>query len=362
VKGFRGTGGAAKQAVGALALCTTMLGATSCAGTPPPKAPRERWTPGLEQLIPADLDLVAKINWAEARDAKVDDAVKQVLRDSELSGAVLDAIEGCLSEAETLRIAVRLGPNGLDGDVMAVVTGLPKAAKPGQVPCEAKGWKHTGTKRELEVFEPVTRSAARSAGALMLRSERGGVAVVTPGQVDALLRVLRDGPDGERLDPKGDGVLVLQAKINDTLLPDAWKAQAPALSDMAYGLREAQIRVQVTTGIKVRAALTYVDDSASDKAGQKLHEVRDAILESDRPDFVSVAKSAHASVQGELLRLELTIPKYVGSPPVPGRSGPPQVAPPSDPDIGHVGSPPVPGRSGSPPSTFPGRAGRADYR
>jgi len=296
----------------ALTLCAIVLGVTACAGNPPPKAPRERWTPGLEQLIPADVDLVAKIDWAGAREAKVEDAVKQVLRDSELSGAVLDAIEGCLDSAETLRIAVRLGPNGLDGDVMAVVTGLPTTSKRGQVPCGAKGWEHTGTKRALEVFEPVTRSSARSAGALMLRSERGGVAVVTPGQVDALLRVLRDGPDGERLDPKGDGVLVLEAKLNDTLLPASWKEQAPTLADMAYGLVSAKIRVQVGETIKLRASLTYVDDGASNKAGEKLHEVRNAILESDRPTFVAVAKSAHASVQGELLRLELAIPRPAG--------------------------------------------------
>jgi len=305
-----------------MALTATLLFATlGCVGSPAPKAPRERWTPGLEQLIPEDVDLVAKIDWAGARKATVDDAVKQVLRDAELPAAVLDAIEGCLADAEALRIAVRLGPNGFDGDVMAVVTGLPSGAKPGQVPCGAKGWKYTGTKRELQVFEPVTRSAARSAGALMLRSERGGVAVVTPGQVDALLRVLRDGPDGERLDPKGDGVLVLEAKLNDTLLPDAWKAQAPTLSDMAYGLMDAKIRVQVNESIKVRAALTYVDDSAADKAGKKLHEVRDAILESDRPVFVSVAKSAHASVQGELLRLELTIPRTSGEVAPPAEDG-----------------------------------------
>lgn len=295
-----------KSNIGVAMLMGAVLFA--CASQPPRKAPQAVWTPTLEQLIPADVDIVARIDWRRARDAKVEPAVLQALRDSGLSGAIVDTVEGCLPEADTLRVAVRMGERGLDGDVMAVLTGVRAPRDRTSVPCEAKGWKLTGSRRNLTVFEPQVASADRSAAALMMRSDDGEVVVVTPGQVDALLRVLRDGPDVERLDPKGDVVLVIEARINDAMLPASWRAQAPTLVEVAQGLERGTVRVRVSDRIAVRALLVYVDEEAALAAGEKLRAVRAALEGAEKSEYRSVAESAHASVQAERLQVEFGIP------------------------------------------------------
>lgn len=281
-----------------------------CGAEPAPRAPRQGWTPGLEQLFPAGADLMLKIDWKRAREAGAADQALGALRDAGISEAVLDAVEGCLPGADTLRVAVRLGPDGLNGDVMAVVTGGSKEGSPAKVPCGAKGWKLAGTTRHLDVFEPVTPSSDRGAGAMMLRSGEGAVAVVTPGQVDGLLRVLERGPDAERLEAAGEGVFVLEGRIREAMLPAAWRARAPTLAEAAKGILQERIAVQVRGDrIEVRAALVYVDGPTAEQAGEKLRAVRTALLESERAVFREVAKSMHATLQGDLLRLEMAIPR-----------------------------------------------------
>ena len=293
-------------------LCAALL--VGCTAKPAPKAPQDGWTPGLEQLVPAGADLVARIDWKRAREADATEQVVVALRDAGVSAAVLDAVEGCLSDADMLRLAFRLGPDGLNGDVMAVVTGGAKPSSSTQVPCGAKGWKHVGTTRHLDVFEPTTPSSDRSAGAMMLRSREGAVAVVTPGQVDALLRVLRTGPDADRLEAVGQGVLVLEGRIREAMLPEPWTSRAPSLAGVAKGILQQRISVQVRGDrIELRARLTYADKPTAEQAGERLRDVRNALLESEREVFRAVAKSMHATLQGDLLRLEVAIPRSVAS-------------------------------------------------
>lgn len=290
---------------GGVGVCLLML--VGCAGSPKPARPLPKgWSPTLDQLIPADVDLVARVDWKRARAEGSFDVLKSTLRDSGLSEAVLDTIEGCAKQADTLHLALRLGPNGFDGDLMAVLTGVPRS---GRVPCGASGWNSKGKRRDLDVFEPIVPSSDRSAAALMLRSEGGEVTVVTPGQVDALLRLLRDGPDADCLEAAGPGVLVLEARVREAILPASWEQTAPELAKVARGLERAKVWVTITETIGIRAELVYVDPPAAEAAGEKLRQVRDALAESDRPALRDVGESAHASLQGGMLRVELLIPR-----------------------------------------------------
>ena len=277
-----------------------------CASTPPPKPLPAGWSPSLGQVVPGDVDLVARIDLSRARQDGVDGAVRKGLADSGLSSAVLSTLSGCLDTAARVRIALRFGPNGTDGDVLAVVAGVPKRT---DVPCNASGWKYAGTRRDLEVFEPEVPSSDRSAGALMMRSDRGEVLVATPGQVDSVLRVLRDGPDADRLDPKADDVVVLAANVHEELLPEAWKQKAPTFVQMARGLLRVEIRagMHAERGGSVRAELVYGDARDAGRAGETLKRVRDALAGSDGPVLRKIGESSHATLQGEVLRVEFAL-------------------------------------------------------
>ncbi len=292
---------------GGVGLCLLMLVGAGCTGSAKPAHPVPKgWTPTLDQLVPGDVDLVARIDWKQARTEGSLHVLKRGLRESGLSVAVLDTVDGCAKQADTLLLALRMGPNGFDGDLMAVLTGVPRA---GPVPCGASGWKYTGKRRDLDVFEPLVPSSDRSAAALMLRSEGGEVTVVTPGQVDALLRLLRDGPDADRLEATGPGVLVLEAKVHEALLPVSWEQTSPELVKVVRGLERAKAWVSITETIGIRAELVYADGSAAAAAGEKLRRVRDALAESERPAVRDVGESAHASLQGGVVRVELLIPR-----------------------------------------------------
>jgi hypothetical protein len=287
-------------------VCLLLL-VGACSGSAKPAQPLPKgWSPSLDQLVPGDVDLVARIDWKQARNDGSLDVLRRALRESGLSQAVLDTIDGCAKQADTLRLALRLGPNGFDGDVMAVLTGVPRV---GAVPCGASHWKYTGKRRDLDVFEPLVPSSDRSAAALMLRSEGGEVVVVTPGQVDALLRLLRDGPDADRLEAAGPSVLVLDAKVREALLPVSWEQTSPELAKVVRGLQRAKVSVSITETVGIRAELVYVDAQAAEAAGEKLRQVRDALVESDRSVLREVGESAHASLQGEVVRVELLIPR-----------------------------------------------------
>ncbi len=257
-------------------------------------------------MIPGDVDLVGRINLSRARQDGVDAMVRKGLEDSGLSSAVLTTLAGCLDTAARLRLALRFGPNGTDGDLLAVVAGVSRRT---DVPCDASGWKYAGTRRDLEVFEPEVPSSDRSAGALMMRSDRGEVLVATPGQVDAVLRLLRDGPDADRLDPKADEVVVLAASVHEELLPEAWKQKAPTFVQMARGLLSVEVRaaMHAERGGSVRAELEYGDARDAARAGETLKRVRDALAGSEGPALRKMGESAHATLQGEVLRVQFSV-------------------------------------------------------
>jgi len=74
------------------ALCIGLL--LGCASQPPAVLP-EGWVPELSQLIPADVDLVARIDLAKARHIGVDEVIRKGIAASGLSPAVVEALSGC---------------------------------------------------------------------------------------------------------------------------------------------------------------------------------------------------------------------------------------------------------------------------
>ena len=287
-----------------------------CSKPPPPEPLPKAHSPALAQFIPGDADVVARISLTKARDAGMVDVIRGILVDIGLSPAILEAVSGCLATSDALHLALRLGPNGADGDLIAVVTGIP--TEPG-VPCGAKGWAKEGQRQEFEVFLPKVPSAERSAGALMLRSTRGEVLVATPGQIDAILRLLRDGPDADRTVLKGDSAVVVASSAHESLLPESWKLLAPNVAEIAIGLTQLVVSLDFdeNQGVGVRAELEYRDDRKAEEAGKLLHRVRDAMVAAGNPTIKRVGESAHATIRGSVIEVVFAV----------GPRGPSELAP-----------------------------------
>ena len=288
-----------------------MLAATlGLAGCIPPqqthKPEAEKpWRPALSQLMPADVDVVMRVDWARARHEHVDDPLLALLKAAGLSASVRETITGCLQRASSVRLGARLGPSGLDGDVVVVLSGLGTSRE--VTPCGAKGWKRTGERGGLRVYEPTVPAVERTAAALILRSETGELALVTPGQIDALLRLLRDGPDEASLTAGGDGIVVVETRVNEVMLPERWRAQAPSMAAILRGLVRGTVRVSAGEPLRVRAMLTYTDAEAAIAAGERVKAVREATQQSERAELRGAAESAHATLQDDVLQVVLEV-------------------------------------------------------
>jgi hypothetical protein len=274
-----------------------------CTQTSPPAELPKAWTPNLEQLVPADVDLVIRLDAKRARQQGSLELWTQVLKDMGLSLDLLQAVEQCAPRS--LLFAFRLGEKGLDGDVIGVWTGV-SAVEP--VPCGIKGWKRTGNQRDFDVFEPIETSTKRSSLALMLRSREGELMLVSLGQVDALLRLLKDGPDANRMTASGQGELVFEVRWHDELVPTSWEGKAPGLLRVTEGLSHGKISMQLVENIEISASLFYSDEQAASTAGERLREVKRALEQAGKKNLQSIGESAHASLRGVELRVELQVP------------------------------------------------------
>ncbi|HNS95349.1 MAG TPA: hypothetical protein PLJ27_15850 [Polyangiaceae bacterium] len=282
-----------------------LIGALACTPSPPQDIPKG-WTPTLEQLIPADVDLVVRVDLETTRQQGVYTLFLSLVEQSGLSSSVFDLIAGCGSDATTATFALRYGPDVTDGDLMVVFAGSRQSYG---IPCGAVGWKSAGKKRDLQLFEPQSSSSERTAAALMIRSDSGQIMLVTPGQLDSLIRLLKDGPDMDRT-TISDHKATTTIHIHRPMVPEAWKSKAPSLARVARGLRQAQVRLLVARAqeVSVQADFVYHDDSAALQAGQLLERVRDALLAADSEVSNIIGQSAHATLRGDNLHVEFLVP------------------------------------------------------
>lgn len=224
-----------------------------------------------------------------------------------MSDALLDTVQPCLEQASDATIALRLGPHGLDGDTLLRIR-VPGDSATG-VPCGASGWKRTGSSGGVEVFEPELAERRRTAPAMMFRDRSGNVLVATAGQLDTVLRLIRQGPDADALEPPTDSMVGVAARIDEAQLPATWREASPTLTELARGLSRMDLRVDAGDKVDVRASIHYADSSFAQLASEKLRRVHDALLGSDREALRRAAQLAHAARHGDEVRLELSLPR-----------------------------------------------------
>ncbi len=272
--------------------------------TTPPR--RDAHVVDIASLLPADVDVVARVDLQRARTLGVVDDVLAWLRGARLSDQMLEMIGPCLGRSSVVTIAARLGPGGLDGDVLVRFRMHVQASA--DAPCAANGWKHTGDAGGAAVYEPTDAERRRNAPAMMLADRQGEVIVVTPGQIDSVLRLVRDGPDVDPPVPPADGLVGLAARVDESRLPATWRDKAPTLTAIAAGLSTLTLRVDLGEHTTAHATLVYADARAADAASATLKRVHEALIASDKEALKRAALGAHAEKTNDTIRLDLTIP------------------------------------------------------
>jgi hypothetical protein len=296
-------------------LLLLALLATSCIPPRHGKAvrPDRSWTRP-EHLLPTEVNLVARVDWKRATALGAREHVFAYARALGFDQRLLDPLQGCLAEGETVWIGMRITREGFVGDALVIVQGpLDKA----EIPCGAKGWRDAGNARETGLFEPAAPQTERRAPGLLARDPTGLVLTASTGQMDAVLRILRSGPDQDRLDPSSEPLVAVEARLGPDAIPDGLRGKSPPLADLARGLDHARLNVDIAPGsgaaapstVKVRVALTYDDAPRAKGAGELLAKLRAGLLNDTKPDWQAAAKSAHASVLDNVVKLSFEVPK-----------------------------------------------------
>lgn len=299
----------------ALALALLVLPIWACASRATSGADRSvREAPyaGPHQLFPADVDVVARVDWTAAGAAGARDTILAFAKGAGATDELFRAIERCLDTAQVVWIGLRLGGERVGGDIVMALSGY-KSDPPGGIgaPCGAAEWQAAGeTTRGARLYRSERSGAMRGAPVLMVETGAGALVVVSAALVDPVQRILRDGVDRERLEPEGDGLVSLEARLSGRAISGSLLGKAPAFAEMAGGLEHARVAVDVVGDrITAKAILSYETDERASVAGSALVRLRSAMLGSDRARYQQAARSAHADVMDNLLRVRFEVPR-----------------------------------------------------
>jgi hypothetical protein len=149
------------------------------------------------EIMPADLDVVVRVDLARLKDALGAEPEKQLAARLGTDPAVADAIRSGR--------AATLGLRSIDlerGDHVLVVEGDMKRFTPDAASFEAQ----PSANDKVKVFARKTPTARSGTEVLVLMDDRA-VAFASPSEADAVLRVLAEGADDDRGQPTAEGLL-----------------------------------------------------------------------------------------------------------------------------------------------------------
>jgi hypothetical protein len=247
------------------ALCLASL-VTACRPAPTPIEPgfdRARVN-SPEELFPDDLDFVVRIDAARVRQ---NPALAGVVRDlaKTSQSELLDSIKAAFGDASALWVGTRWMSDGFHGDgVLAIQTPPGGDAARGV----ARGTTPTTRRRlavalpDLEAFE--LPASSRGQAVLEIVVQNRGVVLVTAAEADAVLRVMRSGPDRGRLDPPARGLISFAGRQRGgppfavaATTSETWRGLTEGLIGFTGSLEDVE-------AIDVEASLVYA--SAKDAA------------------------------------------------------------------------------------------------
>lgn len=289
---------------GRRAVLITLLAslASACAGSESAPAvaaaPTETRALYPDELVPADLDVVVRVDVGEAVRALGE---KAAAADRLFANDPLFA--RALAGAETVTVAVRLR-HLAEGDRVAVLefpSGKPllTAAELTTAGFEEAASPHARARVFLRAAE-----VGRADTQAVVLVEEGFAAFVTPAEVDAVLRVLARGPDEFRGRPLATGIVSVDMR--------------PGRLPARYETRYKHIAKVVASVSRVKAKLDFVDDALvfdcnffteSDDAAVDLRAFFDALAE-NAPDssFGRVVGSVQRNAVGTVMHLRARVP------------------------------------------------------
>jgi hypothetical protein len=255
-----------------VALLTPALFTTACeeSTTAPARSPDDvavsrAFEPA--ELIPADLDLVVRVDL---------DRMKQGLgAESQAQIAERVATDPLVSKLLGGARSVTLGLRGLDlgkGDHVVVIEGDTSKL---EIPVEFEEVASTNDKVKIRVRkDAVLRSETQ---AIVILQDRA-IALVSPVETDAVLRIVKDGPDAAHGDPVAEGLMSLDYRTRR--LEPALERKYPSAGRIIRDLRRVRGVADVAAdGLGFDLEIVAKSAEAADRTALFLSALRDGAKE-----------------------------------------------------------------------------------
>ncbi len=213
------------------------------------------------EAIPRDLDVVVRVDVARLR-AVLSDRIDAELRARFARDALLSA---ALEGARALTIGLRLADFEA-GDRVVAIDG------PATLPVDPSLVAHPSSSERVSVH---TRdSAARDTTLLVARFGERGAVLATPVEADAVLRVLRSGPDDDRGQPAADGLLTFD--VRPQRLPFSLERRYPSFCRMVAQLARLRGALRVDGDrLRLEIALSASHPAGANRVARFVEALRD---------------------------------------------------------------------------------------
>ncbi|WP_437981435.1 hypothetical protein [Sorangium sp. So ce117] len=284
---------AAEVRAAAVAAALMALGLPACGdaaprlagGGPParaasPAGPRvvRRIEPA--DLLPADLDLVVRVDVARMRDGLGQAASDELARRA-LDEVPDEALESALQRADVVWLGLRLADLE-EGDRVVVLEGRMAGLTP-----DPGRWEPAPAAQDgVAVFDRrggVAGSRADTARIIALGDR--AVALVSAVEVSSVARLLRDGPDARRGDPAAEGLVSLDLRARR--LPPYLARRFPSIGALVAGV--ARVRGVASLhdeGVRLDVELVGVDAAGAARARRFLEVFRDNVEDARYADLM----------------------------------------------------------------------------
>jgi hypothetical protein len=269
-------------------------------GAPAPKARPE---PRVEllapsDLLPNDLDFVVRIDARRLRGEPALDVAARGLAKTGAS-AMLRAILPTLERARAIFVGGRLMSDGFHGDGVVAI----ELAGGGDVETNAVDASFRPMKSAPEHVALYERNAAsREEAALEVVLEGGGIVLATSAEVDAVLRIVRSGPDADRFDPPARGLASFAGRA-----PAVTASTTPGLRRIAQGLARYAGFVDGGDALHVEIELFYASAEAAADAASSARSLLARLAELSAP-LRSLADSVQLARDTAVVRLRAAVP------------------------------------------------------
>lgn len=223
-------------------------------------------------LLPADLDLVVRVDVARMREGLGQAASDELARRA-LDEVPDEALESALQRADVVWLGLRLADLE-EGDRVIVLEGRMAGLAP-----DPGRWEPAPAAQDgVAVFDRrggvIAGSRADTARIIALGDR--AVALVSTVEVSSVARVLRDGPDARRGDPAAEGLVSLDLRARR--LPPYLARRFPSIGALVAGV--ARVRAVATLhdeGVRLDVELVGVDAAGAARARRFLEVFRDNV-------------------------------------------------------------------------------------